>query len=162
MKNWLGVTTVMILATACASVQKQPSVALAGPASQAKDVDGRIVLTAIEKPQIDSGECGVLLWTLDADRPVPILKFIVGHDGEIALEGKAQSLTLVKASGASGFGVYEELELVSAEGAAVSVSMQFGQGFDGGAYLQRGIITVENAAGWRSVTPAAGIAGCRS
>ncbi len=162
MKNWLGVITVMVLATACASLQKQPAVARAAPASQASDINGNIVLTAIEKPQIDSGECGVLLWTLDADRPAPVLKFIVGHEGEIALEGKAQSLTLVKASGASGFGVYEELEFVGGEGAVVSVSMQFGQGFDGGAYLQRGIITVENAAGWRSVTPAAGIAGCRS
>jgi hypothetical protein len=44
----------------------------------------------------------------------------------------------------------------------VSVDARFSVGFDGGVYLERGLITVEAADGWRTVIPSAGLAGCRA
>jgi len=120
-----------------------------------------MLLTAIADAKIPAGECGFLLWTLDAERPLPIMKYVAGKRAAIALKGEAMSLDLTESRGASGFGVFEESEFHNDQGLRVSVSMEFGFGFDGGSYLQRGVISVERANGWRSVTPAAGIAGCR-
>jgi hypothetical protein len=40
--------------------------------------------------------------------------------------------------------------------------VRFSLGFDGGVYLERGLIVVEALDGWRTVAPSAGLAGCRS
>jgi len=122
--------------------------------------EGEIVVGSIPDPALPKGECGMILWTLQAERPAAVFRLIAGKGGEIMLNGALVKLAVVSSQGASGFGVFEESKL-SAGGSTATVSVRFGLGFDGGSYLERGLLTVESASGWRTVIPAAGVAGCR-
>lgn len=149
-----------LLLGACATTRQET--ASASPNAPAViDSESGVVLGAVADAQIPAGKCGMILWTLDAQRPQPVLRFVAGEQGNISIGGAPAVLTLTGASGAAGFGVYEDQSFESPAGVKVEVKVQFGQGFDGGAYLHRGLITVEQPGGWRSVTPAAGLAGCR-
>lgn len=146
-----------LAAAGCASTKSDAvSPAVAAPASGG----GEFVVGALTDSAVPKGECGMILWTLEADRPAPIFRFTAGKGGEVALNGKVVKLALLESGGASGFGVFEE-QTYSADGVKASVRVRFGLGFDGGSYLEQGILSIESESGWRSVIPAAGIAGCR-
>jgi len=131
------------------------------PSTSVADAD-QMNLGALKNAELPKGECGMILWTLDANRPAPVLRYLSGGDAEIVLGGDRMKFVLDKANGASGFGVYEELDFRNDTGKRLLVRIRFGLGFDGGSYLNRGIVTLESPDGWLSVTPAAGIAGCRA
>lgn len=120
-----------------------------------------VILGPLAEPGLPRGGCGMVLWTLDENRPAPVFRYISGKQGEIVIAGVSKQLFLQSADGASEYGVFEKLVFSEPEGLRVSVSVNFSLGFDGGAYLERGLIAVENDQGWRTVTPAAGLAGCR-
>ena len=122
---------------------------------------GDVVVSALSDASLPKGECGMILWTLEANQPAAILRLIAGKSADIVINGKTLKLAITASSGATGFGVYEE-QLLAAEGMTASVKVVFGLGFDGGSYLERGLVTIESATGWRTVIPAAGVAGCRS
>ncbi len=122
---------------------------------------GEFVVGALADSALPKGDCGMVLWTLEAERPAPIFRLIANKGGEIMLDGRLVKLALGESSGAAGFGVFES-QALSAEGIEATVKVRFGLGFDGGSYLERGLLSIESAAGWRSVIPAAGIAGCRT
>jgi len=123
--------------------------------------DGGPVLRALPESTIPKKECGMILWTLDAQRPVAVFRYLAGGDGEIQLGESHISLGRLEYNGASGFGVFENQTFRNDEGVEVEVSARFGLGFDGGAYLERGLLKVRDASGWSVVAPVAGIAGCR-
>jgi hypothetical protein len=123
--------------------------------------EGDIVVGALAEAALPKGECGMILWTLDGDKPAPILRVIAGKNADMNINGAPVKLAITGAEGASGFGVTES-QTLTFEGFTATVSVRFGLGFDGGSYLERGLVTVESASGWRTVIPAAGVAGCRS
>lgn len=128
----------------------------------APPADGALALGAIAEPGLPKGECGMVLWTLDEERPSPVFRYLAGKQGDMNIGGAPVTLTLVEASGASAFGVSERQIFTGAAGYRVSVTVRFGLGFDGGTYLERGLVSVETPDGWSAVAPAAGLAGCRS
>ena len=119
-------------------------------------------LGPLQQASLPEKSCGMILWTLEAQRPSAIFRFIVGDQGEIVLGGRTVLLTRIEQSGASGFGVFENQQFKNDDGVEVEIASRFGLGFDGGAYIERGLIKVRDASGWSIVAPAAGIAGCRS
>lgn len=120
-----------------------------------------VVLSPLAEAALPKGECGMILWTLDQNRPAPVFRYVAGKTGALSIDGAPVTLTLVETAGEAAYGVFEEQTFVSPEGMTVKVSTQLSLGFDGGTYLERGLISVETADGWRSVTPSAGLAGCR-
>ena len=118
-------------------------------------------LTALADASLPEKSCGMVLWTLDARRPAPVFRFVVGDSGEIHINRQPFMLTRSHFDGQSAFGVFEEQVFVGPGGVKVQVTVRLGLGFDGGSYLERSLIKVEAANGWRIITPAAGIAGCR-
>jgi hypothetical protein len=103
----------------------------------------------------------MILWTLDAQRPIPVLRATAGKGAEISIKGAGRKLALTGTDGAAAFGVFEE-QTFAGEGLTATVKVAFGLGFDGGAYLERGLISIELADGWKTVVPTAGVAGCRA
>lgn len=124
--------------------------------------DEGIVLGALPASALPKGECGMMLWTLDEKRPAPVFRYVSGKTAEILVEGAIVSLTRVEAAGESAYGIAEEQKFVAENGISASVVVRFSLGFDGGSYLERGLITIDTPEGWRTVTPSAGLAGCRS
>lgn len=124
--------------------------------------DEGVVLGALPASALPKGECGMVLWTLDEKRPAPVFRYVAGESAEILVKGEVVSLTRMEAEGESFYGVAEEQIFIAANGLSASVAVRFSLGFDGGSYLERGLITVETPEGWRTVTPSAGLAGCRS
>lgn len=120
------------------------------------------ILSGLADASLPAGACGMVLWTLDAQRPVPVFRFVAGKGGELVVNGAAVSLKRVKADGANSYGVYEEQSFLADDGMRVEVGVRFSLGFDGGSYLERGLIKVESSDGWSTVAPSAGLAGCRS
>ena len=120
-----------------------------------------LLFTALAESGLPERSCGMVLWTLDVDRPTPILRQIAGGAAEAAVNGAPTTFDLVSSGGPSVFGVSEEQVFRSASGWTVTTRVAFGLAFDGGVYLERSLVTIETADGWRTVTPAAGIAGCR-
>lgn len=142
--------------TACAS---RPS---ASGAATAAAADGSVLLGAIADSGLPKGDCGMVLWTLEQERPSPIFRYLAGKSAEIVVNGKNVLLTLVEAKGSSAFGVSETQTFAGLEGLTVTVNVHFSVGFDGGSYLERGLVTAGTPEGWRTVAPSAGIAGCRA
>lgn len=139
----------------------------AGPDSTADEVqsvslgEGEQTLGRVAEANIPLEQCGMILWTLEAQRPVPVFRFISGKEGSIVLGLRPVSLDLQSFSGASDFGVFENQLFRSDDGLEVEITARFGVGFSGGAYLESGLIKVRDPSGWSVITPAAGIAGCR-
>lgn len=111
---------------------------------------------------LPAGKCGMLLWTLDAGKPVMIFRMVVREDAEMIINEVPTRLALASESGNQVFGVARELEYTGQAGMVVRVSVNFGQNFDGGTYLEKGLISLTNSEGWERVNPVAGLAGCRS
>ena len=155
----------LLLSASCASPQKSTNVEAAGGAPAAR-VEGPVGDAAVLSPLTDSaipkGECGMVLWTLDDDRPAPVFRYVVGKEADVVIDGKPTRLVRGAFTGAGGFGVAEQQTFVDDAGLSVTVEARFSLGFDGGNYLERGVISIETAGGWKTVIPAAGIAGCRS
>lgn len=122
---------------------------------------GDVVIGALPEPSLAKGDCGMILWTLEENQPAAILRVTSGKDAEMSVNGAVVKFAITQTSGAAGFGVFEDQSL-AAEGLTVNVKVRFGLGFDGGSYLERGLVTVESVSGWRTVIPAAGVAGCRT
>ena len=93
---------------------------------------------------------------------MPVFRYVSGKSAEIVVGQTAMSLQRIDSSGASAFGVFETPRFEGENGLSVAVDVRFTLGFDGGNYLERGLITVETAEGWRTVAPTAGLAGCRT
>jgi hypothetical protein len=140
---------------------KKSKVKEAETANPAADTPSAIELGALPEAAIPKGECGMVLWTLDEQRPQPVFRYVAGKSADIVLAGERETLSRTDASGATGFGISEQ-QTFSREGVLVRVIARFSLGFDAGTYLERGVISIETADGWRTVVPAAGIAGCRA
>jgi hypothetical protein len=151
-------TALAIAGAAAASCASTPETAPAAPRAAA---GGDIAIGAIADAALPKGECGMILWTLEAERPAPVFRLIVGKGAEMSVNGESLRLPLAEADGASGFGVFER-QRFAADGVVATATVRFGMGFDGGSYVERGLLTVESPDGWRTVVPAAGIAGCRA
>lgn len=119
-------------------------------------------LQPIGDAQLPAKECGMMLWTLEGNRPAAVFQYVAGKNARINIAGKPVELTRTKFDGASGFGVFERQVFTSSDGVKVEVSSRFGLSFNGGAYLEQGLIKVSDQAGWSLVSPTAGIAGCRN
>ena len=156
----------MMVVAGCETTQNAakptPQQTAASEAAKAS-AGGGAIFGQIPKPLLDKGECGLILWTLDnAERPSAVMRYMAGKEAEMIINRIPALLTLVENSGTSGFGVSEKQVFLTADGATVTVTFQFGLGFDGGSYLERGLIAYEDPEGWRTVAPAAGLAGCRT
>ena len=120
-----------------------------------------LVFSAISESALPAGACGMVLWTLDDEQPRPIMRYIIGKGAVVGLNGGPATLRIVDARGPSRYGVSERQTFASESGLTLTVEMRFGLGFEGGTYVERGLIAVEDPQGWRTVAPAAGLAGCR-
>lgn len=135
----------------------------------ARDRANALTIGAIAESGLPRGGCGFILWTLEGERPTPAMRYVSGEAGEISLNGRLEELALVDVDGPRAFGVGEVQRFAIDDPedddappvGFVTTSFRFGLGFEGGAYLEDGLITVETSEGWRSVAPAAGLAGCR-
>jgi hypothetical protein len=143
------------LTAACAASSNK------APVRIADTEDGSFALTSVAEPALPPGKCGMILWTLDANRPTPIMRYVSGETANIAVNGSTVDLSLAETSGGGNFGVSEKQVFVGGAGFDAVVDVHFGLGFEGGVYLERGLVKVTSASGWEVVAPAAGIAGCR-
>ncbi|MEX0645201.1 MAG: hypothetical protein WD076_07820 [Parvularculaceae bacterium] len=124
--------------------------------------DGAVVLGPLKASNVPAGQCGMILWSLDENRPAPVFRYIAGKPAEVVIGGALVELVGTEVSGSMAFGVYEHQKFTAPSGITVAVDVRFSLGFDGGVYLERGLIVVESPDGWRTVAPSAGLAGCRS
>ena len=124
--------------------------------------DEGLVFGPIAENALPGGSCGMVLWTLEDQTPQPILRFVPGKSAEANVNGVTRSFRLVEASGPSRYGVSERQVFTAEGGLDLTVTVAFGLGFDGGHYLERGLAVIEDGAGWRTVAPVAGLAGCRA
>lgn len=149
-----------LFAAGCAGLGARSETA-ARDASPRPPAEG-VVLGALTDSALPKGACGMVLWTLDEQKPAPVFRYLAGKTGEILVNGKPVPLQRMDAQGASAYGVFEDQTFLAENGLKVGVAVRFSLDFDGGSYLERGLITVETAEGWRTVAPSAGLAGCRS
>ena len=148
-------------AVGCASTSGAETAANAAALANGSAGASDIVLTPISEPSLPLGKCGLILWTLEAEQPSAVFRMIAGENAEISIDGSPATLVLADASGRSQFGISEYQSFSSTAGQA-ELKFSFGLGFDGGVYVERGLLTLTRSDGWRMVTPVAGIAGCRT
>lgn len=119
-------------------------------------VPGMLTRTAIPE-----GACGMVLWAFRHRRPEPVFRYIADGQGKIRLDGEDISVELTAAGGDSAFGIYEKMQFRSARGLKIDTVARFGPAFQGGVYLEEGLVRLEDISGWSSIVPVAGVAGCR-
>ena len=103
----------------------------------------------------------MVLWTLEGQRPLPVFKYVDGDGAYVNLSHAPITMQRHDYAGVADFGVFEQQTFKSEGDLTVEVEASFGLDFDGGAYLQNGLIKLSDETGWSMVAPAAGIAGCR-
>ena len=130
------------------------------PVDANKD-DSSFFLTPLDTSMLPKGRCGMVLWTLDANRPVPVLRYLSGENGEFRLDSVPYELVRIEASGSGAYGVFEEQVFAAGKDIRVYVTLSLAQGFENGNYLEEGLIRVVKPESPELVTPVAGIAGCR-
>ena len=151
--------------SACASLTGEATQKASSPvaASTEMALSGQSQsLGSLSDAQLPEKSCGMILWTLDAKRPSPVFKYVAENGAEIVVGETLVHLTRTNIGGEAGYGIFETQHFESEDGVRVEVTSQFGAEFDGGAYLERGLVKVFAPDGWSIVAPAAGIAGCRS
>ncbi len=156
-----AVTAAAFLLAGCAATPG-PAPKTAAVPSAPLSAEAGVALGPLANASLPSGECGMILWTLDESRPAPVFRYIAGKNADIVIGGRLISLSRVEGSGATGYGVFERQTFSGPDGLTVKVDSRFSLGFDGGSYLERGLVSVVSPDGWKAVSPAAGIAGCRS
>jgi len=163
-RTGLIVSLLVMAAASCSTVGTKSAPAVAATTDAVSPENGgNYVLTRIPEPELPQGKCGMILWTLEQDQPAPVFQYLSGETGRMAFSGEPILLTRQASTGSTAFGVGETQTFTDASGDfKVKVAVNFGLGFDGGTYLERGLITIESADAWRTVTPVAGVAGCRS
>ncbi len=159
----------LLLLGACETGPKSSGLVDAEPELVRAEIDqatsaqnNRFALTGLASSLLPGGTCGMVLWTLDANRPVPVLRYVAGKAGEFRINGVPHELIQVDSSGQSEFGVSSDQRYAAGKDITVNVEIVFGQGFDGGTYIERGVIRVDKPDLGTLVTPVAGLAGCRS
>ncbi len=163
--NILAASAVAVMLGACATMgssnerRSNNEAAAVDLASEAAGVQG---LRPLANAALPDKSCGMVLWTLEGVRPAAVFRYVSGKKAEIDIAGKPVTLTRTAYEGAPGFGVFERQTFESDEGVSVDVSARFGLGFDGGSYLEQGLIKVRDVNGWSMVAPTAGIAGCKN
>ncbi|NHK29082.1 hypothetical protein FF098_014255 [Parvularcula flava] len=158
----------LLVASACASspdTATQSAIAELNAAKyQVKNDAPRIA--ELRNKNLDPGQCGMLLWTLDKGEPVMVFRNVEGRQAEMIIDGSPARLELVEEQGERRYGASTEqsytLEAGTPGETRVKVSASFGTPFEGGVYVEQGVITLRNFFGWERVTPVAGLAGCRA
>lgn len=138
-----------------ATSQAAPSAEPAPPA------DGGVVLGKLANPVLPAGSCGMLVWMLDGGAPIPVFRYVAGAGAQISVAGKNLELVRIESLGTVNFGISERQKFTSGAGLTLEINAEFGSPFEGGVWLQNGVVAIESADGWRSVAPIAGVAGCR-
>ena len=151
-----------VLTAACATSGGDTNVAQTdAPLDLANDKSGALALQPVASAALPANECGMVLWTLEGNRPAAVFQFVAGKEAHINIAGQPVVLKRMDYDGAAGYGVFERQTFESPEGITVEVSARFGLEFNGCAYLEQGLIKVRDVSGWSMVSPTAGIAGCR-
>jgi len=169
MKAFQRFLPLLLLLGACETGSKPKGLVAAEPDLVRAEIDqavaaqsDRFALTALPSSLLPGGTCGMVLWTLDANKPVPVLRYVAGKAGEFRINGVPHELIQVDSSGQAEFGVFSDQRYAAGKDISVNVDIVFGQGFDGGTYIERGVIRVDKPDLGTLVTPVAGLAGCRS
>jgi hypothetical protein len=147
------------IAAAVASCASSPS---ASPSAPTAVGESGAVLSAVPAAHLPKGECGMILWTLHENRPAPIFRYVSGKKAEVVVNGARLELLREASEGNSAYGVFERQTFRAPSGLALSITLVFGAGFDGGAYVERALVAIHSPDGWRTVTPTAGLVGCRA
>lgn len=123
-------------------------------------------ITELKNRNLAPGQCGMLLWTASGGSPILVFRNLDGQSAEMIIDGETTRMDLVEASGAKRYGVSTNQLFTIEPGTPgetrVSVEASFGIPFEGGNYVEEGIITLRNFFGWERVTPVAGLVGCRA
>ncbi|ADM09782.1 hypothetical protein PB2503_08634 [Parvularcula bermudensis HTCC2503] len=129
-------------------------------ATEAPDLD------ALGRYSIPQGRCGLVLWTLAAGKAVPVFQSISGGETTMKIEGTPVLLLQTGQAGEARVGIpaFQTFEAMTPSNGRVDIETRaaWGVGFPGGAYVERGTITLTGENGWKRVLPIAGIAGCRA
>lgn len=158
----------VIFAAACASGPDggtRDSASAPAPAKyQVKDDAPKIA--ELRNKNLEPGQCGMLLWTLNKGEPVMVFRNVDGRRAEMVIDGTPARLDLVEEKGERRYGISTEqtytMEAETPGETRVKVTASFGTPFEGGVYVEQGVITLRNFFGWERVTPVAGLAGCRA
>ena len=121
---------------------------------------------ALTTDNLEPGTCGMLLWALEGTKPQLVFRHTDNGAAQMMIGGEPVRLELIDSGGEQRYGIAARQVFVLAQNAAeateVRVNAVFGIPFDGGTYVEKGLITLRNSDGWERVTPVAGLAGCRA
>jgi hypothetical protein len=147
-----------LLLTACSSTN---SGAERGNISGASEVPR---LSQLSTDRLPVGQCGMLLWTMNAGQPVLVFRTIAGGQAEAMLDGKKQKFLPLAQKGDIRFGIGSQQSYRSAassEVQTIEIQVEYGASFGGGVYVDEGVLRLINEQGWERIIPVAGLSGCR-
>lgn len=162
------VLPILSVVAACASNPDAATqtAAPAAPAAKYQVKNDAPRIAELRNKNLEPGQCGMLLWTLEKGEPIMVFRNVAGRQAEMIIDGAPARLDLVEEEGERRYGVSSEqaytLEAGTPGETRVKVSARFGTPFEGGVYVEQGVITLRNFFGWERVTPVAGLAGCRA
>ncbi len=121
-------------------------------------------LSQLNTDSLPEGQCGMLLWTMNAGQPVLVFRTIAGGHAEVMLDGKKQKFLPLAQKGDIRFGIGSQQSYRSATGnkpQTIEIKVEYGASFGGGVYVDEGVLRLITARGWERIIPVAGLSGCR-
>jgi len=106
-------------------------------------------------PTLSAGECGLFIWTADADKT--FILFASKTDTALYKNGEKQGLT--EKNPALEFKT--DREFIDTAGKAYNLTLLSPQDIDGGTRYKAGRLTTLDAEGWERVMPIVGLYACQ-
>lgn len=149
----------------CAWTQDKPGgggTAKAGGTASAMQEQG-IAVGTVPPQRLEDGECGLFLWTRDAQRRLVFVGRPAQNAGVMVIGGDEVTLNRRAIEGAPAFGAAaRERYIVEESDTEVKLRLDFAERRDisGGALVPRGTLRVSRPKGWATVLPVGGLVAC--
>ena len=140
------------LLAGCASVE--PTVSAVEKNTPAQDRLSPVTLSP--------GECGLFVWTADADKRFILFSQSRKASGRWLSKGRSQDLSIDAEDGIFVQGQYSGVVFKTGDGQALSLMLGEHQTISDGTRFKYGVLKHKSGEGWERVTPVVGLAACQS
>ena len=157
MKSWMVVAAIAGLLALPACVSSNPTNDTVRTASSSGSDSRNLPAQALDK-----GQCGLFLWSVSGEPSFIFFSRAGSRNGKVMIDGAERPIDLVGTSGEV-FGQFQaEQRWASPDtGHMVDLSVEPGEEVIAGQSVSGGRLTLIDSAGWETIIPVAGMAGCQ-
>lgn len=135
---------------------------IGAPAAFAQEATHEAVLEALPPQPLDTGRCGLFLWSRDGQHAFVLVAYDEPAHARIRLNGAARDLPRIAFDGENAAGHFARQRFAD-RGLQLDLDIKFSDDrqIRDGAIVEQGLIRLIDASGWQSVHAVGGMVACK-